>query len=211
MYAIIKSQFENTEGAIKYKDKHSNFFRIQRGVRQGDSISPTLFNIFINDLDNSFSNDKCAPLKLLDHDVSCLLFADDLVILSESKTGLQNCLNNLEEYCNKWQLTVNVNKTKSMIFQNKINNRNEEDFLMFKNSKIENVTEFKFLGNKIKCNGSMEPSSEELAKKARKAMYSIRSYTSLYSDIPVRVSCNLFDTMIRPILCYKRPFSYYRL
>lgn len=208
MYEIIKSQFVNTEGAIKYKDKHSDFFKIQRGVRQGDSISPTLFNIFINDLDTIFNNDFCSPLKLLEHNVSSLLFADDLVILSESKIGLQNCLNNLEEYCNKWQLTVNVDKTKSMIFQNKTNYKNEEDFLMFKNDKIENVTEFKFLGNKIKYNGNLEPSSEDLAKKARKAMYSIKSYTSSYSDLPVKVSCNLFDTLIRPILCYNSEIFY---
>jgi hypothetical protein len=41
---------------------------------------------------------------------------DDLVILSESQAGLQNSLNKLEKYCYKWQLTVNTNKTKIMIF-----------------------------------------------------------------------------------------------
>ena len=95
-----------------------------------------------------------------------------------------------------------------MIFQNKTNYKNEEDFLMFKNDQIENVTEFKFLGNKIKYNGNLEPSSEDLAKKARKAMYSIKSYTSSYSDLPVKVSCNLFDTLIRPILCYNSEIFY---
>jgi hypothetical protein len=44
-------------------------------------------------------------------------FADDPVILSESQAGLQNSLNKLEKYCYKWQLTVNTNKTKIMIFQ----------------------------------------------------------------------------------------------
>ena len=39
------------------------------------------------------------------------------IILSESQAGLQNSLNKLEKYCYKWQLTVNTNKTKIMIFQ----------------------------------------------------------------------------------------------
>jgi hypothetical protein len=39
-----------------------------------------------------------------------LLFADDLIILSICKTGLQNSLDNFSEYCDKWQLTVNVKK-----------------------------------------------------------------------------------------------------
>jgi hypothetical protein len=42
----------------------------------------------------------------------------DLIILSKSKTGLQNSLDNLSEYCDKWQLTVNVKKSKTMILQN---------------------------------------------------------------------------------------------
>jgi hypothetical protein len=46
-----------------------------------------------------------------------LSVTDDLVILSESQAGLQNSLNKLEKYCYKWQLTVNTNKTKIMIFQ----------------------------------------------------------------------------------------------
>ena len=46
------------------------------------------------------------------------MFADDLVILSETPVGLQNCLNKLENYIKKWKLEINLKKTKIMIFQN---------------------------------------------------------------------------------------------
>ena len=49
--------------------------------------------------------------------INSLLYADDLVILSRSKTGLQNCLNALSLYCDKWKLKINPKKTKIMIFQ----------------------------------------------------------------------------------------------
>ena len=39
-----------------------------------------------------------------------LSFADDLVIISESAEGLQNSLNKLQNYCEKWGLTVNIDK-----------------------------------------------------------------------------------------------------
>ena len=45
-----------------------------------------------------------------------LLFADDAAIFSETREGLQKSLDNLEIYCNKWNLTVNVDKTKVMVF-----------------------------------------------------------------------------------------------
>ena len=44
------------------------------------------------------------------------MYADDLVIMSQSAVGLQNALNKLNSYCLKWKLTVNVTKTKIMIF-----------------------------------------------------------------------------------------------
>ena len=43
-------------------------------------------------------------------------WADDLVIFSKSKEGLQYSNNNLDSYCNKWELSVNIEKTKCMLF-----------------------------------------------------------------------------------------------
>ena len=49
--------------------------------------------------------------------LNSLLYADDLIILSRSKLGLQNCLNMLSSYWNSWMLKINPKKTKIMIFQ----------------------------------------------------------------------------------------------
>ena len=80
-----------------------------------------MFNVFINDIPKNFENNKSTPLKLIDSNIGCLLFADDLLILSETKKGLQHSLNNLSNYCDNWQLDINVNKTKSMIIPPKQN------------------------------------------------------------------------------------------
>ena len=36
-----------------------------------------------------------------DININCLLYADDLLIISESEEGLQNCISILEQYCNR--------------------------------------------------------------------------------------------------------------
>ena len=47
-----------------------------------------------------------------------LLYADDIIIFfSESAEGLQKGLDILKDYCDKWKLIVNTNKTKIMIFR----------------------------------------------------------------------------------------------
>ena len=42
--------------------------------------------------------------------LSNLLYADDLILISETKTGLQSCLDNLQACFQKWKLTVNNKK-----------------------------------------------------------------------------------------------------
>jgi hypothetical protein len=75
-----------------------------------------LFNIFVDDIKSSFiDNTQTKPVSLGVHAFNHLLYADDLVILSESPTSLQHCLNALDNYCGKWRLNINIKKTKPMI------------------------------------------------------------------------------------------------
>ena len=48
--------------------------------------------------------------------IPCLLWADDLVLTSKNKKGLQEQIDILEGYLNNWKLKVNTGKTKAIIF-----------------------------------------------------------------------------------------------
>ena len=58
-------------------------FQSQLGVFQGDKLSPNMFNICVNDLNNC-SDETCMPVLLGEQRINCLLYTDDLIILSES-------------------------------------------------------------------------------------------------------------------------------
>lgn len=90
-------------------------------MKHGNFLSPFLLNLFINATESDLLENDNYPLKLVSSEVKCLMFADDLLILSEYKQGLQNSLYILEVYCDNRQLTLNVNKTNTvtMILQNK--------------------------------------------------------------------------------------------
>ena len=71
---------------------------------------------------------SAAPgLTLLESEVKRLLFADDLVLLSSTKEGLQQHLDLLHRFCQTWALTVNLSKTKIMVFQ-KISSRQDHKY-----------------------------------------------------------------------------------
>ena len=73
--------------------------------------------MYINDLEETlvvhdFKGIEISMLKLF-----LLLYADDILIFSESAEGLRKGLDILKGYCEKWKLIVNLNKTKIMIFR----------------------------------------------------------------------------------------------
>ena len=68
-----------------------------------------MFNIFFDDVEKTFDT-SCDPVILTDElSINHLFF---LAILSLSSDGLQNSLDKLKIYCDKWHLELNTIKTK---------------------------------------------------------------------------------------------------
>ena len=114
-YNIIKNMYSKSVACVKVDDNITTFFPIQLGVRQGDTLSPTIFKMFINDLPSYLQN--CMDnVTLNSKPIECLMYADDIVLFSTSPEGLQQKLNMLEKYCDDWGIRLNVNKTKVIVF-----------------------------------------------------------------------------------------------
>ena len=94
----------------------TDFFAYEKGVRQGCPLSPLLFNLYINDLIDTINQNYQSNIFLTkDNKINKPLYADDLVLLSETEQGLQKQINTLKEYCDKWKLRINTKKTKTLI------------------------------------------------------------------------------------------------
>ena len=85
-------------------------------MRQGDVLSPTLFNIFINDLSTELNSLRIG-ITLGDDRISHLLYTDDLTLMAENENDLQTLLNCVENWCNKWRMSVNHPKSKIVHFR----------------------------------------------------------------------------------------------
>ena len=153
------------------------------GVRQGENLSPFLFSLYLNDLQeflqeahlglkeirdlvtHTFDNNLCALLKLY-----ILLYADDTVLLAESPKDLQNSINLMEEYCHLWKLKINVSKSKVTVFsRGKIRNRPE---FYFGENKLDVVFHYIYLGLNFNFNGKFTVAKKELYEKGNRAMFS---------------------------------------
>ena len=120
-YDLIKNLYSKTKCSIKLTDsKRTPLFDYCKGVRQGCILSPMLFNLYLNEVSFLLDRKDRDPITLPNGThLNCLLYADDLVLISHSAEGLQKAICILSEYCNKWLLSINLKKTKVLIFQNK--------------------------------------------------------------------------------------------
>ena len=89
VYEPIKSLYTENKCAVKIGSKRTEFFKQGRGVRQGCSLSPTLFNIYINELAMMLKQSAAPGLTLHDSNIKFLLYADDLVLLSPTEEGTE--------------------------------------------------------------------------------------------------------------------------
>ena len=85
------------------------------GVKQGESLSPFLFSMYINDIEEFFIRKGVEGTEM--GMLKSFIYADDMALFSESKEGLQNGLCMLEEYCDTWNLQISIHKTKMMILK----------------------------------------------------------------------------------------------
>ncbi len=166
-------------------------------VRSGPGVF--LFNLYLNDLPDIFDN-TCTPAVLYKEHINCLLFADDLILISQTEEGLQNCLSKLNEYCEKWILKINTDKTKIIIFNKSGKILKHNDFKVG-STNLEVVSSHVYLGILFSVHGSFGPAIEHLAQKARKATFKLTGAIN-DSNIKCSDSLKIYDSLIRPITLY---------
>lgn len=114
---VIRSIYRNVKSRVKTNTGISDEFDCVLGVRQGECLSPFLFAMFINDLEDHLCTTGFQGIDVLLMKFFVLLYADDIVILSDSAAGLQKGFSSLYDYCQKWKLIVNTDKTNVLVFK----------------------------------------------------------------------------------------------
>ena len=179
----------------------TDFFDYTKGVRQGCPLSALLFNVYVNDIFDILNNGNESNIFVKEGElINVLMYADDLILLSETKEGLQQQINKLSDFCVKWKLDVNTKKTKIMVF-NRGNNLIKSEFYI-NNIILQNVKIFKYLGFTISAkNCSFAPTMDDLSLRANCAVYALNNKIKL-SRLPTRIALKIFKCQIVPILIY---------
>ena len=201
IYRAVKNLYSNTTSCIRLNNLYTPFFEIDSGVRQGDTLSPTLFSLYLNDLVKEINNLNLGIKVDNNTMVSILLFADDMVLMANNECDLQNMLDCLQNWCLKWRLRVNLDKTKVIHFRN---NRKlvTNHVFKFSESTIEIVSCYKYLGILIDEHLTFEKCAKLLSESGGRALGSIISKFKILKNCGFKTFEKLYSTGMCPILDY---------
>ena len=85
--------------------------------------------------------------------LGCLIWANDILLMSKSKSGMDNMLLALKSFSEKNGMTLNIKKTKIMTFNK--NGRHIRENFYFGQDKIETTRHYKYLGFLVTPSGEI--------------------------------------------------------
>ena len=200
MLGIIKAFYTGTQSAVKINQKMTEWFNTYAGVRQGQNDSSTLFIIFLNSLAVKLKSLNIG-VNIGKVNVTLLLYADDIVILSENEADIQSLLNETEKWCYQWRMKINSEKTQIVHFRPKRTSKTKEVFRLGK-VELQVVSSYRYLGCTFDEFLNEEVTANTLAEGAGRALGKVLSMFYHNKGLGFRTYSKLYESCICPIMEY---------
>lgn len=202
---MVQALYNNTSTAVMYDGKISESFGTGMGVKQGCLLSPTLFAIYLDDIGDEIGG----GLEVCGINVNVLMYADDIVLLADDREVLQRMIDKLECYCDNWNMVVNTEKSKILVF--KAGGRQAgADQWSFKGNQIEVVKKYCYLGVIFTQQLSFKEHILDREKKAKNNLNMVWNGFMNSENITIYCKCNMFDSVSRAMLIHGAPAYGYK-
>ena len=203
MLNTLKAIYASVKAVIRVGHEKSTEINCPKGVRQGCLLSPLLFSLLVAEVAYKVAEGGRTGYQLVPgaQEIFALLFADDMVLLSLTPSGLQTQINNLKIAAESLGLIINLNKSKILVYR-KGGYLGKQEKWSLGNEPIEVVNGYKYLGYTLTTKLSIETPLSEFAGKAKGKVITIFKTLYKLGKIEPSIFFKLFDAQIKPMMLY---------
>ena len=192
-FYLLLNLCEDQEATVSTGHETTDWFQIRKGVRQGCVLSPFLFNLYAEYIMRNAGLDEAqAGVKIAGRNIKNLRYADDTILMAESKEELKRLLMKVKEENEKIGLKLNIQKTQIMASGSIIS-------WQIDGETVETVTDFILGGSKITADGDC---SHEIKRRLLLGRKVITNMDNLLKSKDITLPIHLVKTMVFPVVMY---------
>jgi hypothetical protein len=199
---LISNYLKNRQLLVQIKGQNSNTFTPLAGVPQGAILSPLIFNIYVNDMNNIINR----PYQHIHQ------FADDTCLFTQhisterANNYAQELVNNMVDWCKKWGIKINPNKTQLILFQPTPKRKQlEKIHIQINGTNIQHTPTVKLLGLTLQRSGKLYHNCLLTKKKITQKLNSFKYLAGTRKHLTQKQIINLYKAVVRPNIEYIAP------
>ena len=201
MWKIAKELNSNLRARINTKYGQTREINITDSIRQGGVLSVIQYALMMDEINKEIIKKKVGPkLHNTEEYIGCLLWMDDVALITDNHKDLQEMLNITYHVANKYHIEFGMAKSKIL----KIGKIKEKQPLYLGKNILEYVQTYKYLGETMNNKGTMENHIKETVQKTEAAYQTILAImgNKYYNNIELETAWKLVETCIQPIITY---------
>jgi endonuclease/exonuclease/phosphatase family metal-dependent hydrolase len=205
LWHLLYDWMIGTSCCVYLNGQISESFNVSRSIKQGGIMSMLNLCIFMNDVHQFVDPDLKLGIRCHDLYLGSLSYADDLILMSNTKHGLDNMMKNAYEFARRWRFSFSLSKTKCIVFgeskrKNAINQQSRRFYLG--DNVIEEVTHYNHLGVILCAYDSSTERTHEMCAKGERIMASLNSSGARPNGLYPHVVARLWNIIVCPSMLH---------
>ena len=198
LWRLIKNWYTNSTSRVRVNNQLSEPFTVERGVKQGSVLSPTLFLIVMDQLLKQLKEKKCG-LSVCQTYAGAAIHADDLRTSAASIEVMCDQARVIQKFAEDNHLKLNASKLEVVRVSR---HQRDPERLELAGVVTETAAAAKCLGVWWQYNLSASRAVHENVRKARKAFFALGNIGVFHGSLNPLSGRSIFETCIIPILLY---------
>ena len=186
----IQSLYICSQAAVRTREGETDRFEVKCGLRQGCVLSPLLFIIFMDNIMKRANQEE--------NSIEELMFADDLVLIAEDQSRLQEMVTNLDQQCKNYGMRISRDKTEVMVTSREPIQCDIE----LDGETLKQVEQFKYLGGIFVREGGCKENVKTRCLKASQVYYQLSPILE-HKEITMTTKTQIIKAVFTPTLLYQ--------